>query len=103
MPGEERQPKGQPPRRAIEEGEVTLARAAFLMAHLACDKAVEFTRGEGPVLCRRGRRNDPRSFEVAAGGARRRFSGRVQLYLGLTYSQPGGEAQLAGFVRLRPW
>ncbi len=65
MPGEQGQPEGQPPRRAIEEGEVALARAAFLMAHLACDKAVEFTRGEGLVLCRCGRRNDPRSFKVA--------------------------------------
>ncbi len=65
MPGDERQPKGRPARWAIEEDEVALACAAFLMAHLACDKAVEFMREEGLVLCRCGRRNDPRSFEVA--------------------------------------
>ena len=65
MPGEERQPKGQPPRRTIKEDEVDLACAAFLMAHLACDEAVEFTRGEGTLLCWCGRCNDLRSFEVA--------------------------------------
>ena len=102
MPGEERQPKGQPPRRAIEEGEVTLARAAFLMAHLACDKAVEFTRG-GSCCAGAGGATTRAPSRWRAGSARRRFSGRVQHYLGLTYSQPSGEAQLAGFVGLRPW
>ncbi len=64
MPGDERQPKGRPAQWAIEEDEVALACAAFLMAHLACDKAVEFTRGEGTLICWCGRCNDLRSFEV---------------------------------------
>ncbi len=65
MPGAERQPKGQPPRRIIKEDEVPLARAAFLMAHPEGEKAVEFTRGEGTLLCWCRRCNDLRSFEVA--------------------------------------
>ena len=65
MPDTEGQPEGQPPRRTIEEGEVALACAAFLMAHPGCEEAVELARGEGTLLCWCGRCNDLRSFEVA--------------------------------------
>ena len=64
MPGAERQPEGRPPRRTVKEDEVPLACAAFLMAHRECDKAVEFTRGEGTLLCWCRRCNDLRSFVV---------------------------------------
>ena len=65
MPNTERQPEGRPPRRTIKEDEVALACAAFLMAHPECENAVEFTRGEGTLLCWCGRCDDLRSFEVA--------------------------------------
>lgn len=54
------------PSRRITEGEVPLACAAFLMAHIGCGEDVELAKLADTLLCYCNRCNDLRTFFVTA-------------------------------------